>query len=110
MNKSIYIKKFLVFIDDADSNNYICLIISGERKFLNWSIYVLYLSCLLAINTIPILFKKYLTPNIYFLIRYILISLNHIKILKISNKKIEEFNIKALTFYESINFLSRRNN
>ena len=81
-------------MDDADSNNYICLIISNERKFLNWSIYILSLSCLLAINTISILFKKYLTPNIYFLIKYILISLSHIKILKISIKNLKSLILK----------------
>tara|TARA_A100001011_G_scaffold380274_1_gene447392 strand:- start:3 stop:977 length:975 start_codon:yes stop_codon:yes gene_type:complete len=70
----------------------------------------LYLSYLIGINTISILPKRSLMSNIPLPKKYILTNLNYIKNLNFSNKKIGELNIKAATFYESINFLSKRTN
>ena len=69
----------------------------------------LYLSYLLGINTVSILPKKCLTPNIPLPKKYILKKLNHVKTLNFTNIERLEPNTNAISFYECINFLSRGN-
>jgi hypothetical protein len=70
----------------------------------------LYLSYLLGINTISILPKKSLMNNIPLPKKYILKKLSNVKTLNFSKKERIELNTNAISFNESINFLSRRNN
>ena len=84
--------------------------LSKSKLSIGFQSTALYLSYLLGINTISILPKKSLISNIPLPKKYILTNLSYIENLKFSNKKPEESNIRAVTFYESINLLSRGNN
>ena len=84
--------------------------LSKSKLSIGFQSTALYFSYLLGINTISILPKKSLISNIFLPKKYILTNLSHIKNLKFSNKKPEKSNIRAVTFYESINLLSRGNN